>query len=239
MKYLKVEKGKRTNYSVVLNFQGERTLLTYSYPRHYALPKDMEPAYWVYYTAIGKKHARLESQILRYARDGRIKIAFNPGTVHLKEGVRKIRDVLRAAEIIFVNKEEAEELVGDSAGMHDLLRRLHALGPRIAVITDGKNGAYASNTINAYYLPIYPMPFVEATGAGDAFATGFVAALFHGNTMPEALRWGAACAGSVVGKIGPQDGLPKITELHRLLHRFVRFQPKLIRDGRLVPMKPD
>jgi len=232
LKYMKIEKGKHTNYSVVLNFQGERTLLTYSYARHYALPKDLEPAFWVYYTAIGKKHARLESQILKYVRDNRVKLAFNPGTVHLKEGVRKIRDVLRECEIVFVNKEEAEELVGDSADIPELLARLHGLGPRIAVITDAKNGAYASDTIHTYHLPIFPMKFVEATGAGDAFATGFVAGLHHGNNLPEALRWGAANAGSVVGKIGPQDGLLKFPDLHKILHRFIKIQPKIMGDGR-------
>jgi len=67
MKYLEVQKHSTTNYSVVLNFKGERTLLTYAHPRHYALPAKLEPARWIYYTAIGKNHARLESQILHYA----------------------------------------------------------------------------------------------------------------------------------------------------------------------------
>jgi ribokinase len=144
---------------------------------------------------------------------------------------------MRLTEIIFVNKEEAEELVGDSTDTSDLIRRLHALGPRYVVITDGKNGSFGSNGIHSYFLPIFPMPAIETTGAGDAFATGFLASLFHGNTLPEALRWGAANAGSVVGKIGPQDGLLKLKELRKVLHRYAKIQPKLVRDGKLTAIK--
>ena len=206
-KYLHVQKGSSTNYSVVLNFQGNRTILQYSHPRVYSLPKDLEPTRWIYYTAVGKKHTALERQIVKYACKNHAKIAFNPGTTHLKEGVGKMKDILRHTEIIFVNKEEAELMVGDSANIPTLLYRLHELGPHLAVITDGKNGAYASNSVNTYYLPVFPAKVVEVTGAGDAFATGFLAGLFYGLSVPEAMLWGTANSTGVIGKVGPQEGL--------------------------------
>jgi sugar/nucleoside kinase (ribokinase family) len=146
--------------------------------------------------------------------------------------VAKMKDILRHTEVIFVNREEAETLVGDSVDIPGLLYRLHELGPHIAVITDGKNGAYASNSVNVYYLPIFPAKFVEATGAGDAFATGFVAALFHGKTVPEAMRWGTANSASVIGKIGPQEGLLTIPELHAMLKRFNHIKVKIVSNGK-------
>ena len=138
--------------------------------------------------------------------------------------------MLAKTGVIFVNKEEAEILVGDSTTVSDLLYRLHRLGPDIVVITDGPNGAFASDGINQFFLPIFPLKVVERTGAGDAFATGFVAALYHGNTIKEALRWGAANSASVVTKIGPEDGLLKLTELRKMLQRFIKIKPTIHRN---------
>jgi ribokinase len=233
-KYLRVQKNASTNYSVVLDFASDRTILQYSYPREYRLPHDMESARWLYYTAVGKNHRQLEKQIISYVARTHAKIAFNPGGSHLKEGTKKMKDILRHTEIIFVNKEEAESLVGDSVEIPTLLYRLHELGPHLAVITDGKNGAYASNSINTYHLPIYPEKFVEATGAGDAFATGFLAGLFYGNSVPEAMRWGTANSASVIGKIGPQEGLLSKEGLQRMLKRYRNIKTKMIANGKKI-----
>ncbi len=231
-KYLKIQKKASTNYSVVIDFEHDRTILQYSYPREYRLPADLSPTRWFYYTALGKNHGRLEKELVSRVSSSQAKLAFNPGGSQLKEGVKKMRDVLRHTEVIFVNREEAELLVGDSTDIPGLLYRLHELGPHIAVITDGKNGAYASNSISVYYLPIFPGKFVEATGAGDAFATGFVAGLFHGKNVPEAMRWGTANAAGAVSKIGPQDGLLTLSEIEKTIQRFGRIKPRLISNGR-------
>jgi sugar/nucleoside kinase (ribokinase family) len=231
-KYLHVQKGSNTNYSVVLDFQNDRTILQYSYPRTYRLPRGMGPTKWVYYTALGKNHRMLEKELIRYASGCRAKIAFNPGGSQLKEGVGKMKDLLRHTEAIFVNREEAEKLVGDSTDVPGLLYRLHELGPHIAVITDGRHGAYASNSVNVYHLPIFPAKFVEATGAGDAFATGFVAALHHGENVPDAMRWGTANSAGAISQIGPQDGLLTLPELRETLKRYSRIKAKVIGNSK-------
>jgi len=230
-KFLRVQKKSSTNFSVVIDFESDRTILQYSYPREYELPKDIGPTHWVYYTALGKNHRQLEKQLINCITHCHAKIAFNPGGSHFKAGVSKMKEILRHTEVIFVNKEEAALLVGETNDITEILYRLHNLGPHLAVITDGKNGAYASNSINIYHQPIFPAKFVEATGAGDAFATGFVAALFHGKTVPEAMRWGTANSAGVIGKIGPQDGLLTINEIHQMINRYSRIKPKLISNG--------
>jgi 2-dehydro-3-deoxygluconokinase len=230
-KYLHIQKGSSTNYSVVLNFAGDRTILQYSHPREYSLPKDLEPARWIYYTAIGKKHQALEKQIIKYVCSNHAKIAFNPGTGHIKQGVQKMKEILRHTEIIFVNKEEAELMVGDSTDIPGLLYRLHELGPHLAVITDGRNGAYASDSVNTYFLPIFPAKVIEATGAGDSFATGFVAGLFNGLTVPESMLWGTANAASVIGKVGPQEGLLTKAGLAKMLKTYKRIKPVMIKNN--------
>jgi ribokinase len=231
IKYLHLQEGSSTNFSVVLNFQGDRTILQYFNKRVYTLPADLEPARWIYYTAVGKEHAALDRQIIKYSKKSGAKLAFNPGTTHMKAGVAKMKGLLSRTEMIFVNKEEAELLVGAAADVPGLLRRLHELGPRMAVITDGKNGAYASDTADVYYMPIFKAKMVEVTGAGDAFATGFLAAIFNGLPLPEAMLWGTANSAGVIGKIGPQDGLLNKQGLSKMIKKFKSDKPVLIKHN--------
>jgi ribokinase len=230
-KYLHLQKGSSTNFSVVLNFQADRTILQYSNMRTYKLPVNLESARWIYYTAVGKEHAALDRQIIKYAKQSGAKIALNPGTTHMRAGVAKMKNLLKRTEMIFVNKEEAELLVGDTTDISGLLNRLHELGPRIAVITDGHNGAYASDSVCVYHMPIFHAKAVEVTGAGDAFATGFLAAIFNSLPLPEAMLWGTANSAGVIGKIGPQDGLLSKQGLSKMIKKFKSDKPTLIKHN--------
>ncbi len=110
---------------------------------------------------------------------------------------------------------------GNHEDMHDLFNKLHELGPRIVVITDGPNGAYASDGDNRFQMPLYPDPAppVDRTGAGDSFASTFVAAIMKGNTIEGALQWAPINSMSVVQKVGAQAGLLKEHELEHFLRQ--------------------
>jgi sugar/nucleoside kinase (ribokinase family) len=221
-----VDKEKPSNYSVVLNFKGERTILVYHQPRYYSLP-ELKGAQWIYYTSLGNNYENLQEKLLTFLKAHKgIKLAFNPGTHQLKKELKGMKEVLKRCEIVFLNKEEAERIVGQAKGMTGLLEKLKATGPKIAVITDGVKGAYAFDGKEVWYLPSFPLKAIEKTGAGDSFATGFVAARFHGQPIPEALRWGAANATSVVQKIGPQDGLLTRQGVEEMLKRFEKIAPE-------------
>jgi sugar/nucleoside kinase (ribokinase family) len=111
--------------------------------------------------------------------------------------------------------------------VHDLINKLHELGPRIVVVTDGPNGAYASDGENRFKMPLYPDPAepVDRTGAGDSFASTFVAALIKGNTIEGALQWAPINSMSVVQKVGAQAGLLGEKELEK----FLRESPEWYR----------
>jgi sugar/nucleoside kinase (ribokinase family) len=121
---------------------------------------------------------------------------------------------------LILNREEAALVGGgDVKNVHDLFDKLHALGPKIILISDGPKGAYASGPEGRLFMPIYPDPAppVERTGAGDAFASTFVAAIIKGLPLEEALRWGPVNSMNVVQHVGAQDGLLTENQLETLL----------------------
>ncbi|MFH1193748.1 MAG: carbohydrate kinase family protein [bacterium] len=223
-KYLRVDRKLPTNYTVVINYDGERTQLIYRMDRAYSLPK-LAKANWIYYTAVGKNHINLEKEIMDYVNASGAKLAFNPGDYQLARGAKALEGVLRATTVLFVNKEEGYKLVGQRETL-DLLHQLLALGPKIVVVTDGSKGAYAHDGSNAYYMKVFPVKLKEMTGAGDSFATGFMSALYHGEKVYDALRWGTANSASVISFVGPQKGLLTKKGMKAMLTRFKNIKPK-------------
>ncbi len=207
MDFMSTQKGKPTNFHVVLWHGDERTILIKHQDYSYKLPAGVASAKWIYLTHAGKKGLVLHPQVERVMRaHPEIKMAFNPGTFQLRLGLAKLRPIMRHTEILFVNKEEAEMLVGRNEEVLKLAHALHAAGPVTVVITDGLKGSYCFHDSELYYIGIYPHKPIEATGAGDAFSTGFMAARVRNLPVTEALRWGARNGASVATKVGPQAG---------------------------------
>jgi len=225
--YIVFDKTKKSNLSVVLNYKAERTILVHHEHRTYHLPK-LASAKWVYYTSLGEGHGKLHRQIPSYVKKSGVKLAFNPGSHQLGEGAKGLAPILKVTDVLFVNREEAQTLVGKEKDIKKLMDKVRKLGPEIAVITDGPQGSYASDGNNAYHLPIFPAPLVERTGAGDSYGTGFVTALAKGKTIPEAMAWGTINSASVIGKIGARKGLLKTTEMAKMLKKNITFRGKKI-----------
>ena len=212
-RFVRVNPGKQSNYHFVLWYGSERTILIKheEYDYHWPhLRKDELPR-WVYFSSISKNALTYHDQVAEWLdKHPDIKLAFQPGTFQMEAGTERLRRIYARSEVIILNREEAVFVTkGDYHNLHDLLDRLHALGAKIAVITDGPAGAYASDGQDRWKMPLYPDPSppVERTGAGDAFASTLVAALAKGHNLESALTWAPINSMSVVQAVGAQTGL--------------------------------
>ena len=123
-----------------------------------------------------------------------VRFAFQPGTFQIARGAEAMGGLYRRATLLICNREEAVEIGGGDHGrVDDLLDSLHRLGPEIVVVTDGPEGAYASDGSQRYRVPAYPDPSPpkERTGAGDAFWSALVAAMVKGLSLEAALALGS------------------------------------------------
>ena len=142
--------------------------------------------------------------------------------------------MLERTDLLSVNVEEAQSWVGDcDRDPEELCKGLMKLGVKAVALTDGRKGAYSYSKEGFYYLPEYPGPRIEATGAGDSFTTAYIAALFFCKTHAEALTWGPVNAGSVVMKVGPQAGLLTRHQLEMHLKKLKDFKAISITDAKI------
>jgi len=207
--FVKINKGIETNYHYVLWYGQERTILVKHHEFPYELPNLTITPRWIYLSSMGENSLPYHMAIARYVTEHPdVKLAFQPGTFQMKLGVEKLADIYKHTEVFFCNVEEARLILKtDIDDKKELMKMIAAFGPKIVVITDGINGAYAYDGTDTWFMPIYPHEPYERTGAGDAFSSTFTSALALGKTIDEALLWGPVNAMSVVSDIGAQRGL--------------------------------
>lgn len=223
-RFVHINPGKVSNYHYVLWYKEERTILIKHEEYRYQWPRfrEMDIPKWVYFSSISKNALdSYHDHVADWLKENpEVKLAFQPGTFQMEAGVERLKELYARTEVLILNREEATMVSGGNHDdIHDLMNRLHGLGARIVVITDGPAGAYASDGENRFKMPVYPDPAPpkERTGAGDAFASTFVAALARGNTLEGALQWAPINSMNVVQNVGAQAGLLTEEQLGELL----------------------
>lgn len=218
--FVKQHSGKETNYHYVLWFESDRTILVKHHEYDYHFPDIGEPK-WIYLSSIGGETEKYHGEIADYLeKHPRIKLAFQPGTFQINLGVEKLSGIYKRTELIAVNKKEARQILKiETDDIKKLSEGLASLGPKIVLITDGPKGAYFFDGEKILFMPPYPdpKPPYERTGAGDAYASTFVAMLALGKNPEEALRAAGINSMSVVQQVGAQHGLLSQKEIEKYL----------------------
>lgn len=170
------------------------------------IPWDSLDTDWLYITSLGG-HIDLLKRIVSFAHEKKIKVALNPGSKELVDA-RKLREMCCELEVLMMNLEEAKVYLEDEGlTEEDLVRRLVEEGGKITIVTNGDKGAKVITSEKVYDCEPAEGPVVEATGAGDAFGSGFVAGQILGYDMEKSIELARLNAGGVIGKFGAKAGL--------------------------------
>jgi sugar/nucleoside kinase (ribokinase family) len=221
--YVTRHKDIPTNHHYVLSFDSERTILVKHEAYPYAFPRNLPPPKTLYLSSLRQGTEAYHEEIAAYLqKHPDIFVVFQPGTFQMKLGTEKLKHVYEHTNLFVVNKEEAERILklDPPQELSVLFAGLHALGPKMVIITDGREGAYASDGTTKWFVPMYPdarQP-KERTGAGDAFSSTVAAALTLDLPLTDALRWAPINSMSVVQDIGAQRGLLTRKQLEEYLH---------------------
>ena len=170
--------------------------------------------------------ASLRSPIMRVetltlaqrARDLGLAICYTPNyrASAWSGGAAEAADVQRAAlelaDITLMNAEESALLSGFS-DTSAAARRIVALGPSVAVITSGREGAIVAANGEIARVPAVPVDVVFDIGAGDSFHAGFLAAWRPGGDPLAAARFAAHAAALKIGREPLPELLPTRDEV--------------------------
>ncbi|MBP7276503.1 MAG: sugar kinase [Kiritimatiellae bacterium] len=123
----------------------------------------------------------------------------------IRETPSDLREVLRRVDMIAVNESEARHL----SGIHNLLAaaaHIRKMGPRWVLVKKGEHGSLLIGPGDTILVPAYPLEEVrDPTGAGDAFAGGFMGVLASERRITGASLRRAMLAGTVIASFAVED----------------------------------
>lgn len=218
-----IDEHVRSNYHYVLRHGAERTILASYENFHYQWQDPTCQPDWVFLSTISGDSWELHESLLGFlSKNPKVKLAFQPGAVHLNWGVEKLKDVYARSEVVIMNVDEAMMVTGRQArNVTALLQAISRLGVNKVVLTDGPKGAFVFDGEKAFEVPSYPDPSdpVDRTGAGDAFAATLIAELSKGKDLKDAFLRAPINSMSVVQQAGSQSGLLSAKDIEEYLNR--------------------
>ena len=229
-----------TGFSIILvSFQGDRTVLAHR-GANAEIREDeinfeaIKDADFIYVAPLNGESNKVLEPIVKYANEHNTRICFNAGTTSIKRGFEHIKTILQAAHVVVMNKEEASMTTGIQVRpdtktekfSHEIIHRdikamlkeMKVKDYQIIVITDGGKCAYAYDGKKFYFCPVFPSNVVSTLGAGDAFASTFLAALERTNrNIGLSLMYSSVNSSFVASEFGATEGLATFEQIEKTL----------------------
>ncbi|MGI9077262.1 MAG: PfkB family carbohydrate kinase [Gemmatimonadaceae bacterium] len=179
---------------------------------------------------------RLQREVLRQVERPRL-VACDTMNFWIESRRPDLLDLLEHVDLITLNDGEARQLT-EQANLVKAARWILARGPRHVIIKKGEHGAFMFTESTVFFAPAYPLENVfDPTGAGDAFAGGFMGYLARTGDLSEPNLRRAVVFGSAMGSFAVEHfSIGRLLDLTRKeldqrvrdFHRLVSFEQDLI-----------
>ncbi|MDB6113536.1 MAG: ydjH [Lacunisphaera sp.] len=115
-----------------------------------------------------------------------------------------LAQIKQGVQVIFANEDEIRALFQDTASSYDVLATKLAAHGGIAAVKMGKDGAWIAHGAELHRIaPVAVTHVVDTTGAGDAWAAGFLYGHLRGLSLPAAGAIGSLLGAETVQHLGP------------------------------------
>jgi sugar/nucleoside kinase (ribokinase family) len=171
-----------------------------------------------YFLILPKLDAHELAERFRRARAAGTLTLLDVATPGPGEYLDRLKVVLPQTDIFVPNTDEAELILGESDPVRQA-RIFHELGARRVVITLGDRGVIAVSETSNLRLGVYPVPYVDGSGGGDAFNAGYILGLLEERSEIECLKLASAVGASCVRALGTTEGIFTREEADAFLRR--------------------
>jgi sugar/nucleoside kinase (ribokinase family) len=177
---------------------------------------------------------RLQLEVLEQVRKPRL-VACDTMNFWIESRRPELLELLSRVDLITLNDAEARQLT-ECANLIKAARWIMERGPGHVIIKKGEHGAFMFTRESIFFAPAYPLEDVfDPTGAGDAFAGGFMGYLAKTGKLDDAHLRRAVVYGSTMGSFAVER-----FSIERLLEISTRdIASRLGAFGRLVAFEAD
>jgi ribokinase len=190
--YLATQRESGRAY-ILVDPEGERTILVAPHTNDQLQEEDIplevvaESAFVHVTSFAGEGPLKAQQHILQRLA-GRLRVCFDPGELYTRRGREALTDILDQTETLLVTDKEWQLLGGE-------LRHHAEWAPPVVLIKRGARGTRMLTPVRYLDFPPYaPEKLVDTVGSGDVFAAGYMAGLFRGLNLPQAIRLASSLA---------------------------------------------
>ncbi|MEK7848838.1 MAG: PfkB family carbohydrate kinase, partial [Chloroflexota bacterium] len=167
---------------------------------------------------VGDGQLRRQRQVVEALPAG-VRVSFAPGALYATRKWEQVAPLVSRSHILFINRDEIQQLTGQA--LPEAARRCIEAGCRVVVVTSGGGSGevctiYEKGREVRVASQVTPTEVQDSTGAGDAFAAGFLYGLLQGSGLEECARFGEIMAVLSLRELGARAGLPTREELLRV-----------------------
>lgn len=211
-------KAERTPISsILITPKGERTIVNYRSDAdllqiNSAVLREMKKRNWFVLFSLAKCPKKDKISFLKQAKKDGLKIFLSLHGLEYFKGYDYLREYFHYCNILHLNAHELADVFGGNAPDFNFRKTNFSLKLKIPilVVSHDIQGSFCYTKEQIFYQPaIKVKKIVDATGAGDAFASGFLGEYIKTDSIEKALLLGAKNASSVIEHLGAQNGLLK------------------------------
>ncbi len=147
----------------------------------------------------------------KHAKKHGVLVNFDAGTI--RPGVETLVEL---ADLLICSEHFARTFTGEQ-DLEKALRKLEKYRPQVLGVTMGCQGSMFLENGNIRRFPIFELPVVDTTGAGDSFHAGFAVKYLSDRNIARCARFASAVSGLKCGKLGARAGLPTLREVETFL----------------------
>ncbi|MCD8312793.1 MAG: adenosine kinase [Bacteroidales bacterium] len=208
----------------------ERTFAVYLGAALELVPEDLKPEYFEGYDYFHIEGYLVQNQALirralELAKAAGCTISIDMASYNVVESnSRFLHDVVGSyIDILFANETEARSFTGlEPREALDEMARMC----RIAVVKVGKEGSMLKSGDEYHYIPAWPAKTIDATGAGDTYAAGFIYAHSLGMPLKVCGEIGSIIAAKVVEVVGTKIDIPRWKDAKREIRQLIAANSK-------------
>ncbi len=168
------------------------------------------------YTLLGGTQREVALKILGVAREAGVFVSLDVGTLTAVEAVDRVRQILQFIDLLFLNEFEAKRLA-HTEDPESAAESISGSGTKIVALKRGGKGCYVLSERERIRSPAFSVKVEDTTGAGDAFAAGFLVGVVEGWELKEIARFANAVGALSVTKVGARSALPTRQEVEEFL----------------------
>lgn len=228
---LKSEHSSGRSMVFVSGGNAERTFAVYLGAALDLVPEDLKPEYFEGHDYFHIEGYLVQNQALirkavELAHDAGCIISLDMASYNVVESNNAfLHDIIdRYVDIVFANETEAKAFTK----LPDPKKSLEEISThcKIAVVKVGKDGSWVRSGDEEYQIPAWPAEPVDATGAGDTYAAGFLYAHSLGMPLKVCGEIGSIIAAKVVEVIGTKMDVNRWKEADKQISQLIEQNRK-------------